>query len=187
MPVCRRHDVVALDVVAYLDPDEANDLDDVIEDEVVEDCEEGDEIEISGSGIADHEGDSSGCENGSQHPEPHVTGKKEITVDLPSFLDFEASSFDGQPIEVAFSTADGEIRSWLIRPAPGWTDWSPKAEKVHGISREMLARDGAPVRVVARELNRALEGRVAYSDAPGLDGWWCRQLFEAAGEEMHSR
>ena len=102
----------------------------------------------------------------------------------PLFLDFEASSFDGHPIELAVSTRDGEIRSWLISPAPGWTDWSPKAEAVHGISREMLSRDGIGVREVARQLNLLLAGRVAYSDAPEFDGWWCRQLFEVAGEEM---
>jgi DNA polymerase III epsilon subunit-like protein len=108
----------------------------------------------------------------------------ESTNAEPLFLDFEASSFDGHPIEVAISTPDGEIRSWLIRPAPGWTDWSPKAEALHGISREMLAREGVPVREVARHINIALADRVAYSDSPEFDGWWCRQLFEAAGEEM---
>lgn len=106
------------------------------------------------------------------------------TSTAPSFLDFEASSFDGYPIEVAISTADGEILSWLIRPAPGWTDWSPKAETLHGISREMLVLDGTGVRDVARQLNLALADRVAYSDSPEFDGRWCRELFEAAGEEM---
>jgi len=107
----------------------------------------------------------------------------ESSTTEPLFLDFEASSLDGHPIEVAISTVDGEIRSWLIRPAPGWTDWSPKAEALHGISREMLARDGLPVRDVARHLNVALADRVAYSDSPDFDGWWCKQLFDAAGEE----
>ena len=105
----------------------------------------------------------------------------------PSFLDFEASSLDGYPIEVAISTGEGDIRSWLIRPTWRWTDWSVKAEALHGISREMLARDGASVRDVARELNEALEDGVAYSDSPKYDGWWCRQLFEAAGEQMRFR
>ena len=41
------------------------------------------------------------------------------------------------------------------------TDWSPKAEALHGISREMLARDGVPVHDVARHLNLALADRVA--------------------------
>ena len=105
----------------------------------------------------------------------------------PSFLDFEASSLDGHPIEVAISTADGRIRSWLIRPAWRWTDWSAKAERLHGISREMLARDGASVRDVARDLNEALADGVVYSDSPEYDGRWCRQLFEAAGVEMRFR
>ena len=106
---------------------------------------------------------------------------------LPSVLDVEASSLDGYPIEVAISTAGGEIRSWLIRPTWRWTDWSPKAERLHGISREMLARDGVPVRDVARQLNEALGDGVVYSDSPEYDGFWCRQLFEAAGEEMRFR
>ncbi len=106
---------------------------------------------------------------------------------LQSFLDFEASSLDGYPIEVAISTADGRIRSWLIRPTWRWTDWSTKAEALHGISREMLARDGASVRDVARDLDEALGDGVAYSDSPDYDGRWCRQLFEAAGVEMRFR
>ena len=105
----------------------------------------------------------------------------------PSFLDFEASSFDGYPIEVAISMPDGEIRSWLIRPARGWTDWSAKAEALHGISRELLARDGVSASEVARELNALLTGRVVYTDSPDYDGRWCRLLFEAAGEQMHFR
>ncbi|MCC6744453.1 MAG: hypothetical protein IT175_11385 [Acidobacteria bacterium] len=106
---------------------------------------------------------------------------------VPPFLDFEASSLDGHPIEVAISTADGRIRSWLIRPTREWADWSRKAEALHGVSREMLARDGISVRVVARNLDEAIGDGLVYSDSPEFDGWWCRQLFEAAGEEMRFR
>jgi hypothetical protein len=46
------------------------------------------------------------------------------------FLDFEASSLakDSYPIEVGWVFEGGTgAESWLIRPAPDWTDWDPNA------------------------------------------------------------
>ncbi len=98
-------------------------------------------------------------------------------------LDIEASGFGrhGYPIEVGFVHADGRSFCTLIQPAPLWTHWDPSAEQVHGITRATLERHGKPVRVVARLLNEALAGCVAYSDAWGHDYPWLARLYDEAG------
>lgn len=107
-------------------------------------------------------------------------------------LDVEASGFEGYPIEVAVCDQDGTIISWLIRPHPRWAawEWSQEAERIHGISRDLLDAAGLPVEVVARELVECIGACVAaggsiYSDSPAYDGWvpggWLYSLFEAAG------
>jgi hypothetical protein len=111
----------------------------------------------------------------------------ETNEELPIFCDFEASSFRGDPVEVAWSMPDGRIESYLIRPAPHWTDWSPEAEAVHGISRETLRAEGRPVEEVAARMNEALAGRVVLTDAPEFDERWCARLFDAAGLETRFR
>jgi hypothetical protein len=63
------------------------------------------------------------------------------------FLDFEASSLNKKsfPIEVAWVFQDGRSRSYLIRPAPEWIDWSDEAEEVHGRGN-CFGRRGSPSR-----------------------------------------
>jgi DNA polymerase III epsilon subunit-like protein len=103
-----------------------------------------------------------------------------------ALIDFEASCLPeyGQsfPIEVALATIDGESRHWLIRPASEWEywDWSPEAEALHGISREMLERDGQSPAQVLAELGAAAEGHAVYADAD-LDAFWLETLAEAVG------
>jgi DNA polymerase III epsilon subunit-like protein len=103
-----------------------------------------------------------------------------------ALIDFEASCLPEYgpsfPIEVALATIDGESRHWLIRPAPEWEywDWSPEAEALHGISRDMLENEGhSPAQVLA-ELAAAAEGYAVYADAD-LDAFWLETLAEAAG------
>ena len=50
------------------------------------------------------------------------------------FIDFEASSLSdlSHPLEVAWVDLDGQGESWLISPAPDWTDWSSASEAVLG-------------------------------------------------------
>jgi len=63
-----------------------------------------------------------------------------------SFLDFEASllSKHSYPIEIIW-VFEWRSRTFLIKPAPGWTDWSAEAEAIHGISPEFLQREGAGI------------------------------------------
>jgi len=101
------------------------------------------------------------------------------------FLDFEASSLSPEsfPVEVAWMTENGQSETHLIRPAPGWADWSPTAEGVHGLSRDLLAREGRPVEAVARRVLDVLgaQGVVVASDAARWEQRWLDRLLEAAG------
>lgn len=110
--------------------------------------------------------------------------------DLPkiAFLDFEASSLGehGYPIEVAWVLSNGEEESHLIRPDPAWTDWDLKAEAVHGLSRDRLRAEGAPVAEVARRMMSVLTGYALYATAPSWDGKWLSRLLRTAGLPRHA-
>jgi hypothetical protein len=110
--------------------------------------------------------------------------------DLPkiAFLDFEASSLgkDGYPIEVAWVLSTGEEESYLIRPDPTWTDWDLKSETIHGLSRDRLHSDGAPVADVARRMMLVLTGSALYATAPSWDGKWLSRLLRTAGLPRHA-
>ncbi|MES3100535.1 3'-5' exonuclease [Sphingomonas faeni] len=115
-------------------------------------------------------------------PEPAVSG-----FGMLVFMDFEASSLAkrGFPIEVAWVFEDGRSESYLIRPAPGWCDWDVAAERIHGIPRFTLERDGTAHDVVANRLVEALEGHDLLASAPSWDGKWLSALLRAAGLPRH--
>lgn len=103
---------------------------------------------------------------------------------LPTLLDIEASGFGrgSYPIEVGIARTDGSCCAFLIQPLEEWTHWDPKAELLHGISREQLRHEGYPVRQVACWLNDELSAvGKAYSDSWGYDNTWMSLLFHHAG------
>ena len=103
---------------------------------------------------------------------------------LPTVLDIEASGFGrgSYPIEVGIARADGSCCAFLIQPLEEWTHCDPKAELLHGISRDRLIQEGYPVRQVAHWLNDELrELGKAYSDSWGYDNTWLSLLFHHAG------
>lgn len=101
-----------------------------------------------------------------------------------AFIDLEASGLgaDSWPIEVGWCFPEGAPCAHLIRTAPDWKDaaWDPKAEALHGVAREELARAGAAPEDVCDALNGALGGVKVYSDAPDWDGFWLYRLYQAA-------
>jgi len=99
----------------------------------------------------------------------------------PIFIDFEASSLDlvsSYPIEVGICLPNGETRSWLIKPHVVWRDWSEKAARIHGISKETLQNEGLEISQVVSELNDLIKEPV-YCDAWAFDSFWLHRLFKA--------
>lgn len=103
------------------------------------------------------------------------------------FFDIEASSLDASsyPIEVGWAIVDPELTitsdAMLIAPEPDWTDWSPQAEKVHGIRRCWLNQYGRPALEVADAMNSVFGNGVVFSDAPQFEAKWTRRLYDAVG------
>ena len=104
------------------------------------------------------------------------------------FLDFEASSLGkgGFPIEVGWAAEDGTEESHLIRPAPGWEEWSLEAEGIHSITRDRLLREGTPHDVVARRMVETLTGHEMFASAASWDGQWLSRLLRTAGLPRHA-
>lgn len=109
-----------------------------------------------------------------------------------AIIDFEASALrGGYPIEVGVAKfhrfqglhvpRDIESNARLIRPDK-WADghWDPKAEAIHGISKDEALHNGHCAREVAYWLNKELEGCYVYADSD-FDKGWNDQLFAAAG------
>jgi hypothetical protein len=98
-------------------------------------------------------------------------------------IDFEATSLSqgSWPIEVAVGwPISGEVRSWLIRPDGDWLrrwDWSPAAERLHGIRPSMLLDEGRPAHEVAREVLAASGNALIYSDNVAAEQIWLRRLL----------
>lgn len=104
------------------------------------------------------------------------------------FLDFEASSLSKHsiPVEVAWVFEDGTSEAHLIKPAPNWTDWDPRAEAIHGISRDTLVREGTPHDAVAARMVEVLSGHRLFASAPSWDGKWLSAVLRAGGFARHA-
>jgi hypothetical protein len=105
-----------------------------------------------------------------------------------AFIDFEASSLakDSYPIEVAWVFEDGRSEAHLIRPAPTWTDWDPRAAEIHGLLRADLVARGVPVEKVAARLLDQLGEHLVYASSPSWDGKWLSLLLRAGDLPRHA-
>jgi hypothetical protein len=102
---------------------------------------------------------------------------------LPCVIDIEASGFGrgSYPIEIGIALPNGAALCTLVRPMAAWTHWDPAAERLHGLSREMLLRHGREPAEVAARLNQSLAGESVYTDGWAHDYTWLAILFDAAG------
>lgn len=103
-------------------------------------------------------------------------------MELPAIIDLEASGFGrgSYPIEVGVALGDGTVHSYLIKPPSHWNHWDEAAEKIHGISRDLLQTQGHSPREVAIALNELLRGQTLYSDAWSFDSSWVGRLYDEA-------
>ena len=101
----------------------------------------------------------------------------------PTVMDIEASGFGrgSYPIEIGFVLPDGRGDCMLIRPVEQWLHWDHAAERLHRISRDLLAEHGRAAGDVADRLNAQLDGRIVYTDGWAHDFTWLSILYEAAG------
>ncbi len=101
---------------------------------------------------------------------------------IPNVIDIEASGFGkgSYPIEVGFITSEKLLKCCLIKPQTAWRNWDDAAQKIHGISREILHEKGKSIKEVALWLNHYLKGQTIYSDAWLNDMCWLGCLYEEA-------
>lgn len=99
---------------------------------------------------------------------------------IPTVLDVEASGFGkgSYPLEIGLVLPDGTPHCFLVMPAREWQAWDDEAEKVHGISREVVESHGRPIEEIAWRLNGLLYGQTVYSDAWAFDMSWLGKLYD---------
>jgi hypothetical protein len=112
-----------------------------------------------------------------------ISSKGSPPMKYPVFLDVEASglSDESYPIEVAWNNEDGVVSSFLVKISlvPEWTHWDPNAEKLHGITREMLEEGGIAPGAACNVLRTELRGMTVHSDSTMFDQFWLHRLFNA--------
>ena len=114
-----------------------------------------------------------------------------------AFIDLEASGLGsaGFPTEIGWAIVcdDGSVESGscLIKPPAKWTmyrnAWSTASERLTGITRDMLDRDGVPPSEAMRRFLDAIGDRDLLSDEADFDTHWLGMLAEAAGKSIEGR
>ncbi len=80
-------------------------------------------------------------------------------MEYPSFVAIDASSYEdsAHPVAIAWSLADGTVKTTLIQPDDDWDDWDFALEDLHGISQDTLYQMGETGWSVIRELEADLD------------------------------
>lgn len=106
-------------------------------------------------------------------------------MNKPIFIDFEASSIQGFPIQVAYGTCEKNLKCLLIKPLDIWNNdtfmWDYNAEDMHGFSKEYLNQHGIDAALVARQISGELKNKTIYADN-GIDLNWLFMLFDDVAE-----
>jgi DNA polymerase III epsilon subunit-like protein len=120
-----------------------------------------------------------------------------VRLSRVAVIDLEASGLGSAsfPTEIGWALIDddGPITSGacLIRPAAKWTiyanAWSATSERLTGITRQMLDRDGLPPSEALTRFLNAVGDRDLGSDNPDFDRHWLGMLADAAGASLEGR
>lgn len=100
-----------------------------------------------------------------------------------ALIDIEASGLmkGSFPVEAGWYV-DGVFGHQIIDPSKHWdtNKWDIDAEAMHGLSLQLLISKGTHPVKVAAHLNRALTGKLVFSDSPELDATWLDDLYQKA-------
>ena len=114
-----------------------------------------------------------------------------------AFIDLEASSLGSAtfPTEVGWAliheNGSVESGSCLIRPPAKWkmyeNAWNPASERLTGITKSMLDRDGVSPREALKRFLDAVGDRDLVTDEPSYDCHWLEMLADAAAISLDGR
>lgn len=104
----------------------------------------------------------------------------------PHFIAIDASSYEDSayPIAIAWSLADGTIKTTLIQPDDEWDEWDFALEELHGISQDTLYQRGETPWSVIRELENDLEQSYLASDDVDRCELLLEKLYETCQREL---
>lgn len=107
-------------------------------------------------------------------------------MEKPIFIDFEASSIQGFPIQIAYGTSEEDLKCFLIKPLPIWNNalymWDYNAQDMHGFSKNYINQYGINTETVVREVSEDLKGKTIYADN-GADMNWLLMLLDDVAEQ----
>lgn len=102
-------------------------------------------------------------------------------IEKPIFIDFEASSINGYPIQVAYGSCEEDLKCFLIKPLTSWNNaehlWSFDSQEIHGFSKNHINEYGINAKSVAREVSDDLNGKAIYADSKA-DMTWLYMLLD---------
>lgn len=108
-------------------------------------------------------------------------------MNYPQFIAIDASSFEewAHPVAIAWSLADGQIKTTLIAPDDDWDDWDISLQDLHGITPETLYQRGETPWSVIRELEQDLENSYIFADQPERVEALLEKLYESCSRELN--
>lgn len=98
---------------------------------------------------------------------------------LRATIDIEASGFNGYPIQVGVITESGETYKANIKPCKKWQEeleWNKESEQIHNLKLKDLIMKGVDIDIVARSLNKLLQGKDVLIETV-YDEYWIELLF----------
>lgn len=102
-------------------------------------------------------------------------------------LDIEASGLHQSsfPIEIAWGGPNFLAKSFYIKPDKMWktSSWSNDAQRLHGISLEVVLQQGRMPTEVVEMLRTDTAGKTILSDGVSFDQNWMNMICAAAGAE----
>ena len=107
-------------------------------------------------------------------------------MSYPHFIAIDGSSWEehAHPVAIAWSMADGQIKTTLIQPEDDWDDWDISLQDLHGINPDTLYQLGETIWSVIRELENDLEQPHLYADDDVRAGEMLEKLYDACGRDV---